>query len=225
MTENLFKHTNIKRENINFLNGKAPDVAAECKRYEELLAAHPIDIQILGIGSNGHIAFNEPGSPFDSRSREVKLTEQTIKDNSRFFKPEEFQPTTAVSMGIASIMSAKKVVLLAKGANKSKAVSDALNGPADPACPASALQTHKDCIFVVDETVEVKWSPHLVVHTAVHILYRALARLGLHGEEDVELRLLLCVNAGSLQMLRLTNALTALLEVVFDVELAERHLL
>lgn len=155
MEENLFKHINIRPENVNFLNGMAPDVEAECARYEALIAANPVDIQLLGIGSNGHIAFNEPGSALESRTRQVALTERTIKDNSRFFGPEEAQPTTALSMGVQTILAAKSIVLVAKGAGKTEAVKKALYSAQSPSCPASYLLSHPRTVFIVDKDVDV----------------------------------------------------------------------
>ncbi|CAL6035742.1 Glucosamine-6-phosphate_deaminase [Hexamita inflata] len=155
MQENLFKHTNIKKENINFLNGLASDIQKETARYEDLMRQTPIDIQLLGIGTNGHIAFNEPGSPQDSTSRKIVLTQQTIKDNSRFFSPGEKQPEEALSMGIQSIMAAKQIILIAKGQNKTKAIHTALYGPSTTDCPASFLQNHRNCIFILDPHVDI----------------------------------------------------------------------
>ena len=129
MHDNLFNHVNIEESKVNFLNGMAKDLEQECKRYESLLNQNPIDIQLLGIGSNGHIAFNEPNTESDSLTHQVQLTQQTIKDNSRFFAAGEFQPMTALTMGISSIMQAKMIVLVAKGAGKSEAVRAALKGP------------------------------------------------------------------------------------------------
>ena len=110
---------------------------------------------MLGIGGNGHIAFNEPGSPLDSRTRKIALTERTIKDNSRFFGPTEVQPTNALSMGIQTILSAKKIVLVAKGAGKTEAVKKALYSAQSPSCPASYLLSHPRTVFVVDKEVDV----------------------------------------------------------------------
>lgn len=155
MEEHLFKHVNLKPENINFLNGMAQDIDAECARYEALIAAHPIDIQLLGIGSNGHIAFNEPGSALESRTRKVALTERTIKDNSRFFGPDEAQPTSALTMGVQTILSAKTIVLVAKGAGKTEAVKKALYSAQSPSCPASYLLDHPRTAFIVDPAVDV----------------------------------------------------------------------
>lgn len=155
MEEHLFKHINIKPENVNFLNGMAADVDAECARYEALIAANPIDIQLLGIGSNGHIAFNEPGSALESRTRKIALTERTIKDNSRFFGPDEVQPTSALTMGVQTILAAKSIVLVAKGAGKTEAVKKALYSAQSPSCPASYLLSHPRTVFLVDKDVDV----------------------------------------------------------------------
>ena len=110
-----------------------------------------IDIQILGIGSDGHIAFNEPGTPFDSLTHETELTEQTIKDNSRLFNDISEVPTRAVTMGLASIMKARKIVLIATGKNKAKAVYGLIKGEITEAMPCSILQKHPDCTVYVDE--------------------------------------------------------------------------
>ncbi|WP_239256936.1 glucosamine-6-phosphate deaminase [Listeria ilorinensis] len=132
-------------------NGLAKDAAAECARYEEILAAHPVDIQILGIGTNGHIGFNEPGTPFDSLTHKVELTESTREANKRFFEREEDVPTHAYSMGIKSIMNAKKIILFAFGENKAEAIKETIKGSVDVKCPASALQNHPDVTIIVDE--------------------------------------------------------------------------
>lgn len=155
MEEHLFRHINIRPENVNFLNGMAEDIEAECARYEALIAAHPIDIQLLGIGSNGHIAFNEPGSALESQTRKIGLTERTIKDNSRFFKPDEVQPTSALTMGVQTILKAKSIVLVAKGAGKTEAVKKALYSAQSPSCPASYLLSHPRTVFIVDKDVDV----------------------------------------------------------------------
>lgn len=162
MQENLFKDINIKKENIHILNGETKDPEEECEDYEEKLMDNGIDIQILGIGANGHIAFNEPGSSFDSKTRIVKLDEQTIKDNSRFFEKEEDVPKKALSMGLSSIMSAKKIILLATGKNKAEAVKKMVEGPITPNCPASLLQKHPEVIVIVSEDAE-----HLLEESAI----------------------------------------------------------
>lgn len=152
MEEELFKHVNIKSENVHFLSGTAPDADAECERYEaELRKYGPVDIWLLGIGNNGHIAFNEPGSSADSRTRKVVLTESTIAANARFFDNNmELVPKLALSSGIATIMEAKEVVLLATGPKKADAVHKSLKGPATEDVPASLLQKHAHTTFFVD---------------------------------------------------------------------------
>ncbi|MBQ3904554.1 MAG: glucosamine-6-phosphate deaminase [Eubacterium sp.] len=151
MYENLFNHINIPEENINFLNGNAWDLETECKNYENRIkAAGGIDIQLLGIGSNGHIAFNEPASAFQRWSHVVKLKESTIKDNSRFFDSIEDVPTEAVTMGIGSIMQAKRILIIAIGEKKAKAIKQVIDGNVTPECPASILQFHKDVTLMLD---------------------------------------------------------------------------
>ena len=152
MRDHLFDHIDIKLENTNIENGKAADPAAECARYNALLAKSTIDLQILGIGSNGHIAFNEPGTPFDSVTHVVDLTESTIKDNSRLFASIDEVPRQAFTMGLANIMAAKRILVLANGANKAKAVYGMLRGEITEALPASILQKHQDCTLICDES-------------------------------------------------------------------------
>ncbi|EAE8347990.1 glucosamine-6-phosphate deaminase [Listeria monocytogenes] len=131
-------------------NGEAIDAEAECARYEEILSEHPIDIQVLGIGTNGHIGFNEPGTSFDSLTHKVVLTDSTREANKRFFEREEDVPTHAYSMGIKSIMNAKKIILLAFGENKAQAIKETIKGPVDVNCPASVLQNHPDVTVILD---------------------------------------------------------------------------
>lgn len=151
MFQNLFNHVDVKREKIHIPNGLAEDLEAECRRYEEAIKqSGGIDLQILGIGRNGHIGFNEPGSPFDSRTRVVKLSDQTRMDNSRFFKSLDEVPTHAITMGIATIMEAKRIILLASGEAKAEAVAKAVKGPKTVMVPASALKDHPDCLFILD---------------------------------------------------------------------------
>ena len=151
MDTNLFNHVNIDKSNTSVPDGMAPDVRTGCQRYEEAIKqAGGIDLQLLGIGSNGHIAFNEPGSSADSRTGVVDLTEKTIKDNARFFEDESQVPRKAITMGIASILEARKIVLLATGMNKADAVAGSLKGPATSDAPASFLQNHSDCVFIID---------------------------------------------------------------------------
>ena len=152
MYENLFNHINIPDENINFLNGNAEDMDAECKAYEEKIKkCGGIDIQLLGIGSNGHIAFNEPADSFQRWSHVVKLKESTIQDNSRFFNSIEEVPTHAATMGIGSIMQAKRILIIAIGENKAKAIKQLIDGNVTPQCPASVLQFHKDVTLMLDK--------------------------------------------------------------------------
>ena len=151
MREHLFDHIDIKLENTNIENGKAADPAAECASYNALLAENTVDLQILGIGSNGHIAFNEPGTPFDSVTHIVDLTETTIKDNSRLFNSIDEVPKQAFTMGLSNIMTAKKIVVLANGANKAKAVYGMVRGEITEDLPASILQNHSDCTLICDE--------------------------------------------------------------------------
>ena len=130
--------------------GKAADRAAECARYNKLLASMQQDLQVLGIGSNGHIAFNEPGTPFGSVTHIVDLTESTIKDNSRLFKNIDEVPRQAFTMGLKNIMNAKKILIMANGANKAKAVYGLVAGEVTETLPASILQLHPDCTLVCD---------------------------------------------------------------------------
>lgn len=151
MYENLFNHINIPDENINFLNGNAWDLEAECKNYENRIkAAGGIDIQLLGIGSNGHIAFNEPADAFQRWSHVVALKQSTIEDNSRFFDSIDEVPTHAITMGIGSIMQAKRILIIAIGEKKAKAIKQVIDGNVTPECPASILQFHKDVTLMLD---------------------------------------------------------------------------
>lgn len=151
MRHNLFEGLDIDLNNTNIENGKAADRKAECKRYDGVLAKLRQDVQVLGIGSNGHIAFNEPGTPFDCTTHIVDLTESTIKDNSRLFKSIDEVPRQAFTMGPANIMNAKKILILATGKNKAKAVYGLVKGPVTTELPASILQRHADCILVCDK--------------------------------------------------------------------------
>lgn len=151
MNENLFNFIDINKVNTNVLLGVG-DYKAFMNEYDNKIAkAGGIDIQILGIGSDGHIAFNEPGTSFDSLTHETELTEQTIKDNSRLFNDISEVPTRAVTMGLKSIMNAKKIVLIATGKNKAKAVYGLIKGPMTEDMPCSILQKHPDCTVYVDE--------------------------------------------------------------------------
>ncbi len=151
MRDNLFDHIDIDLKNTNIENGKAENRQAECDRYNALLAEMQQDIQVLGIGSNGHIAFNEPGTPFGSVTHIVDLAESTIQDNSRMFASIDDVPRQAFTMGLKNIMNAKKILILANGANKAKAVYGLVKGEVTEACPASVLQLHPDVVLVCDE--------------------------------------------------------------------------
>ena len=152
MNHNLFDHVNIKKENTNVPNGLAEDSKAECERYNNIIRnLGGIDLQLLGIGGNGHIGFNEPGTAFEKETHVVTLTEQTRQSNARFFSSIDEVPTHALTMGIKSIMSAKKVLLLATGEAKAQALYDSFFGPVTPGVPAYILQLHNDCIVIADE--------------------------------------------------------------------------
>ncbi len=152
MRDNLFNHIDIDIANTNIENGKATDTDVECARYNAVLAELQQDVQVLGIGSNGHIAFNEPGTPFGSVTHVVDLQESTIKDNSRLFASIDDVPRQAFTMGLKNIMNAKKIVLMANGANKAKAVYDLINGEVTEKVPASILQLHNDCTLIVEKS-------------------------------------------------------------------------
>ena len=156
MKENLFRFIDIKKENIHIPNGLGDDLEGNCKEYDEILKKYPRDIQLLGIGGNGHIGFNEPGTPFKSSTHIVNLTERTIKDNSRLFDSFEEVPKKAITMGILEICRAKKVLLLASGANKADAIYNFIHGEVTEQCPASVLHLHNDLTIVIDQDAAYK---------------------------------------------------------------------
>lgn len=152
MMINLFNYVNIKKENINILNGMAENIEEECINYDKRIEeVGGIDIQVLGIGVNGHIGFNEPDVNFEAGTHLVNLDEKTIKSNSRFFKSIDEVPTKALSMGIKTIMHSKKIILLASGSEKADAIAKAVNGKITPELPASVLQLHKDVTIIIDK--------------------------------------------------------------------------
>lgn len=151
MHNNLFDKVDLPDENADIPNGLADDLSAECRRYSGVISRCAQDLQILGLGSNGHIGFNEPNTPFDSVTHIVNLSEGTIRDNSRFFEELSQVPKQAITMGISEIMRAKKIVILASGRNKAEAVKRMVEGSVTEQCPASVLQTHPDCTVVVDK--------------------------------------------------------------------------
>ena len=154
MNEHLFNKKPFKATYVP--NGKAEDLEEECRRYEEIISNHPIDIQILGIGENAHIGFNEPGTPFDAPTQVVELTESTINANKRNFEKVEDVPTTAISMGIGSIMKSKKIILMAFGEAKAEAIANTINGGITVDVPASVLQNHADVTIIIDEAAASK---------------------------------------------------------------------
>ena len=152
MHENLFDHIDIREENVHVPCGEGDNIEQNCIDYEKSMEGVTVDLQVLGIGSDGHIAFNEPGTPFDSLTHIMDLTEQTRQDNARFFDNDINQvPTHAITMGLASIMRARKIVLIATGANKADAVYGMIKGELTTDCPASILQTHPDVTVVLDK--------------------------------------------------------------------------
>ncbi len=152
MNTNLFDHINIDKANTHVPNGLEPDADKACAEYNEIIAqSGGIDLQLLGLGPNGHIGFNEPDSVFIAGTHCVDLTESTIEANKRFFESADDVPRQAYTMGIQNIMSAKKIVVVVSGANKAESLAKAINGPIDPQVPASILQLHNDVVIVADE--------------------------------------------------------------------------
>lgn len=150
MHDNLFNHINIKKENVHLPDGMAPDAEKECKRYEAAIeAAGGIDLQLLGIGHNGHIGFNEPSDVFISETNYIKLTDSTIEANSRYYASRDEVPKFALSMGIGTIMKAKSILMLISGKDKKEIAEKALYGPVTPQVPASILQFHQNCTVIL----------------------------------------------------------------------------
>lgn len=156
MQKHLFDKKPFKHSYVP--NGMADDIQAEVDRYNKLIAENPIDIQLLGIGRNGHIAFNEPGTSFDSLTHEVKLTQNTIEANSRFFDSIDEVPKSAICMGIKNIMASKKIVLMAFGEQKADAIKKMMEGPITEEVPASILQKHPDVTVICDQAAASKLS-------------------------------------------------------------------
>lgn len=151
MNEHLFSQKKFKKNNT--LNGLAENLTEECQRFEDLLLANPLDLQLLGVGENGHIAFNEPGTPFDSVTHVAALTPSTLDVNSRFFVEGETVPDTALTMGIKSILRAKKIVLLAFGEKKRAALEKLVAGKVDAEWPITKLLEHDDVTVITDLTI------------------------------------------------------------------------
>lgn len=156
MNDILFRHININLNNCHIPSGVADNLEEEAFKYHKLVVDANIDIQLLGLGSNAHIAFNEPGTSFDSITQIVSLTEQTKQDNKRFFEKIEDVPTTAITMGIKDILNAKWIVLIAAGENKADAVYNMIKGPVTEDVPASVLQNHPNVLILVDEEAAKK---------------------------------------------------------------------
>ena len=157
MQHNLFDHIDVKPENTNVPDGLAADAEAECARYDDVVAALGYaDIQLLGLGHNGHIGFNEPDSSFTKPTHVVDLTQSTIDANARFFASANDVPRQALTMGMGCIMAAKRILLVASGEGKADAVYKMVCGPITPECPASILQLHPDVTVVVDEAAAAK---------------------------------------------------------------------
>ena len=176
MNENLFKKIDIKLSNTHVLNGLAKDPEKECASYENAIKkAGGIDIQVLGIGSDGHIAFNEPGTSLKSRTSIVYLTPSTVKDNARLFFKGDMNavPKSALSMGVGTICEAKKIIMLAFGENKQDALKGCVEGPVSQFCTASALQEHNDCWIFCDEAAAKK------LKLKKYYAWRSATKLGL----------------------------------------------
>lgn len=157
MHENLFNSIDIPEENVHIPEGNTADPEEAAKAYEDALKKHTVDLQVLGIGSDGHIAFNEPGTPFDSETHITDLAEQTIQDNARFFDNDPSKvPTKAITQGLASIMRARSILLIATGANKADAVYGMIKGEVSTDCPASILQKHDSVYVVLDEAAAAR---------------------------------------------------------------------
>lgn len=157
MNENLFNHVDIDKANTQVPPGNAANPIEACEKYENDIAKMGgIDVQLLGIGRNAHIGFNEPSSSLASRTRVKTLTTATIDDNARFFAADEHQPHLSITMGIGTILESKKVVLLATGEGKAEAIQATVEGPVSASCPASALQLHRDAVLIIDEAAASK---------------------------------------------------------------------
>jgi glucosamine-6-phosphate deaminase len=152
MQKSLFDHINVDHRNTFVPDGRALDFEAFCEQYEKMIRdAGGIDLQVLGIGSDGHIAFNEPGSSLGSRTRLKTLTSETLRDNARFFGSERAVPRLAITVGVGTILESRRCLLLAAGDHKARAIRDTVEGPVTAQVTASALQLHRDVICVVDE--------------------------------------------------------------------------
>ncbi|MBI4226930.1 MAG: glucosamine-6-phosphate deaminase [Candidatus Omnitrophica bacterium] len=171
MHENLFKSININPKNTHVPDGMAKDIPAFCRWYEEqIVKAGGVDVQLLGIGSNGHIAFNEPGSSLGSRTRVKTLDEGTRQDNARFFKSMNEVPKYAITMGIGTIMDARQLILLANGAGKAEAIQKTCEGPITAIVPATVVQLHPKATIIVDKAAASKLSREYPAEPRVLVL-------------------------------------------------------
>ncbi len=158
MRENFFDHINIDRRNTNIPDGMNPSEEMECTRYDAVIRSlGGVDLQLLGLGPNGHIGFNEPADCFTKGTHKVALTEATIQANKRFFESESEVPRYAYTMGILDIMQAERVVMVVSGEGKAEIVKEAFSGPVTPRVPASILQLHKNFTLVADEAALSRW--------------------------------------------------------------------
>lgn len=157
MNENLFDHINIPKEQTAVPNGAATDPQKECLAYEEKIAKlGRVDLQVLGIGQNGHIGFNEPGETLEPKTHWTALTDSTMQANARFFSADEIMPNAALTMGMGTILRAKKIIIMANGEAKADAVATLLSGKLTTACPASFLNLHEDVVVICDHAAMSK---------------------------------------------------------------------
>lgn len=156
MHENLFNHVDIDEKNVHIPMISNTSLEQDCNAYNDMLNTASIDLQLLGIGGNGHIGFNEPGTPFNQETFIVKLTDKTREDNKRFFNSLDEVPTHAITMGISNIMKAKKILMLISGANKADTVVKLLNGEVTTEFPASILNEHPDVTVIIDQDAYAK---------------------------------------------------------------------
>ena len=171
MNENLFKHVNVNPKNIHIPDGTAKDIPGFCRWYEEqMIRAGGLDVQLLGIGSNGHIAFNEPGSSLGSRTRVKTLDDKTRQDNARFFKNFNEVPKYAITMGIGTIMDSRQLLLLANGAGKAEAIAKTCEGPITAMVPATIVQLHPKATIIVDKAASAKLSREYPAEPRVLVL-------------------------------------------------------
>lgn len=150
MHKHLFSHVDLQAEHIHLLDGMAPNAEEECASFERKLDEKPLDIQLLGLGHNGHIAFNEPDTSLSNKTHVVKLDDKTLQANARFFSSIDEVPKHAMTMGIGSIMKAKQILLIVRGADKAAIVKEALQGPITTQVPASLLQLHANVTVLLD---------------------------------------------------------------------------